>query len=51
MCQKYTVVIVFLVGFFSSSFVRVHVSPGFSSVEQENNWKIMTKEALKERVI
>ena len=37
MCQKYTVVIVFLVGFFSSSFVRVHVSPGFSSVEQENN--------------
>ena len=50
MCHKYTVVIVVLV-FFNKIFVRVHVSPGFSSVEQENNWKIMTKEALKERVI
>ena len=36
--------------FLNESFVRVHVSHGVSSVEQENNWKIMTKKALKERV-
>ena len=49
MCHKYTVVIVVLV-FFNKIFVRVHVSHRVRSVEQENNWKIMTKKALEERI-